>query len=277
LDFAGERNPIRLLNPIASQLSVMRTTLIGSLVANLQYNHARKQPRIRVFEVGRVFLRDPGAADGPLAVAGLRQPLRVGAAACGPALEEQWGEPTRRAVDFFDVKADLEALLAPRVARYEAAAHPAFHPGRSARVLVDGAPAGWVGELHPRWQRKYELPLPAALFELDAAMLEHVPVPRAQVPSRFPPVVRDIAMLFEAGIAAQHILQTIEADRPRIVQQVTIFDIYQGKSLPAGRKSLAFRVVMQDTERTLTDAEADSARDAIIGLLARKFSATLRS
>ena len=276
-DFAGERNPIRLLNPIASQLSVMRTTLIGSLVANLQYNHARKQTRIRVFEVGRVFLRDAGAADGPLVVGGLRQPLRVGAAACGPALEEQWGEATHRAVDFFDVKADLEALLAPRVARYEAAAHPAFHPGRSARVLVDNAPVGWVGELHPRWQRKYELPLPAALFELDTAALEHVPVPRAQVPSKFPPVVRDIAMLFDSGIAAQQILQAIEADRPPIVQQVTIFDLYQGKSLAPGRKSLAFRVVMQHTERTLTDAEADSARDALVGLLTRKFSATLRS
>ncbi|HMA90576.1 MAG TPA: phenylalanine--tRNA ligase subunit beta [Burkholderiales bacterium] len=276
-DFAGEQNPIQLLNPIASQLSVMRTTLIGSLVANLQYNHARKQPRIRVFELGRVFLRDAHAGDGPLAVAGLRQPLRIGAAACGPALEEQWGEPTRRAADFFDVKADLEALLAPRVARFEAATHPAFHPARSARVLIDGAPAGWLGELHPRWQRKYELPQPAVLFEVDAEALAQIPVPRAQVPSRYPPVVRDIAMLFEASIAAQQILATIEADRPPIVQQVTIFDLYQGKNLPPGRKSLAFRVVMQHTERTLTDVEADSARDALVGLLARKFSATLRS
>jgi len=276
-DFSGEHNPIRLLNPIASQLSVMRTTLFGSLVANLQYNHARKQPRIRVFEVGRVFLRDARATEGPLAVGGLRQPLRIGAAACGPALEEQWGEPTRRAIDFFDVKADLEALIAPQVARFEAVAHPAFHPGRSARVLVGGAAAGWLGELNPRWQRKYELPLPAVLFEIDATALEAIPVPRAQVPSKFPPVVRDIAMLFDADIATQQILQAIETDRSPIVQQVTVFDLYQGKSLPPGRKSLAFRVVMQHTERTLTDAEADSARDALVGLLARKFSATLRS
>ena len=276
-DFAGEQNPIRLLNPIASQLSVMRTTLIGSLVANLQYNHARKQPRIRVFELGRVFLPDARAADGPLAVAGLRQPLRVGAAACGPALGEQWGEPTRRAADFFDIKADLEALLAPRAARFDAATHPAFHPGRSARVIVDGTPGGWIGELHPRWQRKYELPQPAVLFEVDVDAFQRVPIPRAQVPSRFPPVVRDIAMLFDARIAAQQILAAIDAGRPGIVQEVTIFDLYQGKSLPAGRKSLAFRVVMQHTERTLTDAEADSARDALVGLLARKFSATLRS
>jgi len=275
-DFAGEANPIRLLNPIASQLSVMRSALIGSLVANLQYNHARKQGRVRVFEVGRVFLRDPLAEDGPLSVAGLRQPIRLGAAAYGPAKEEQWGERAR-GVDFFDVKADVEVLLAPQVARFEAAPHPAFHPGRSARIVVAGAAAGWLGELHPRWQRKYDLPQPAVLFELEAECLQAAPVPQPQVPSKFPPVVRDIAMLFDAAVPARAVLDAIYAEKPPIVQDITIFDLYQGKSLPPGRKSLAFRVVMQHTERTLTDAEADSARDSLVGLLARKFSATLRS
>jgi phenylalanyl-tRNA synthetase beta chain len=275
-DFAGEANPIRLLNPIASQLSVMRSTLLGSLVANLQHNHARKQARIRVFEMGRVFLRDPGAKDGALSVAGLRQPIRVGAAAYGPAYEEQWGERAR-GVDFFDVKADVEALLAPRVARFEGAPHPAFHPGRSARIVVAGAVAGWLGELHPRWQRKYDLPQSAVLFELEAECLQAALVPQAQVPSKFPPVVRDIAMLFDAAVPAQAVLDAMYAEKSPIVQDITIFDLYQGKSLPVGRKSLAFRVVMQHTERTLTDAEADSARDSLVGLLARKFSATLRT
>ena len=275
-DFAGEPNPIRLLNPIASQLSVMRSTLIGSLVANLQYNHARKQTRIRVFEVGRVFLRDPSATDGPLSVAGLRQPMRVGAAAYGPAHEEQWGEAAR-AVDFFDVKADVEALLAPGAARLEAAPHPAFHPGRSARIVLDGSVAGWLGELHPRWQRRYELPQPAVLFELDAEALQRLLIPQPRIPSKFPPVVRDVAMLFDAALPVQAVLDAIYAEKPPIVQDVRIFDLYQGKSLAPGRKSLAFRVVMQHTERTLTDAEADSARDALVRLLARKFSATLRS
>jgi phenylalanyl-tRNA synthetase beta chain len=275
-DFAGEASPIRLLNPIASQLSVMRTNLIGSLVGNLRYNHARRQPRIRVFEVGRVFLRDPAAADGPLSVAGVRQPMRVGAAAYGPAVEEQWGEPARP-VDFFDLKADVEALLAPRVARFEAAPHPAFHPGRSARIELDGRLAGWLGELHPRWQRRYELPQPAVLFELDADTLQQLEIPRPKVPSRFPPVVRDVALLVDSALPAQVLLDAIEAAKPSIVQEVRIFDLYQGESLPNGRKSLAFRVVMQDTERTLTDAEADGAKDALVALLMRKFSATLRS
>jgi len=276
VDFAGEQNPIRLLNPIASQLSVMRTTLIGSLVANLKYNHARKQARIRVFEVGRVFIRDKDAVDGPLSVAGLRQPLRVAAAAYGPALEEQWGEAAR-GVDFFDVKADLEALFAPGVARFQAAPHPAFHPARSARVLVAGAAVGWIGELHPRWQRKYDLANPAVLFEIEAEVLRSTAVPKAVVPSKFPPVVRDVAVLVDAGVPVQELLDAIYAEKPPILQELTIFDLYQGKSLPAGRKSLAFRVVMQHTERTLTDTEADAARDFVIGLLARKFSATLRT
>ncbi|MDA8108724.1 MAG: phenylalanine--tRNA ligase subunit beta [Betaproteobacteria bacterium] len=275
-DFAGEAQPIRLLNPIASQLSVMRSSLIGSLVANLRYNAARKQPRIRAFEVGRVFLRDPAEKDGPLAVAGIRQPLRVAAAAYGAALDEQWGSAPRP-VDFFDVKSDLEALLWPRVPRFEAAAHPALHPGRSARVLLDGEPAGWVGELHPAWQQKYELAQPVALFELEAASLEVAPLPRPSEPSKFPPVVRDIALLVDAGIPVQALLDAIGAQKPAIVRDVTLFDLYQGKNLPEGRKSLAFRVVMQHTARTLTDAEADAARDALVELLARRFSATLRS
>jgi len=275
-DFAGESKPIRLLNPIASQASVMRSSLIGSLVANIRYNHARKLPRIRVFEVGRVFLRDPSAADGALAVAGLRQPMRVGGAAYGPALDEQWASPSR-AVDFYDVKADLEAICAPRSLRFEAAPHPALHPGRSARVRIDGEPAGWVGELHPRWQQKYELPHPVALFELEADCLVAAPLPRLAQPSRFPPVVRDIALLVDAGISAQALLDAAEEERPAIVQELRLFDLYQGPSLPAGKKSLAFRVVMKDTERTLTDTEADSVRDALVGLWGRRLGAILRS
>jgi phenylalanyl-tRNA synthetase beta chain len=275
-DLAGEANPVRLLNPIASQASVMRTTLFGSLIANLRSNHARKLGRIRVFEIGRVYLRDAAAADGPLSVAGLRQPVRVAGAAFGPAFEEQWASPAR-AVDFFDVKADLEAICAPRRLRFESAAHPALHPGRSARVFVEGSPAGWLGELHPRWQQKYELPHPATLFELEAACLTDAPLPRPSQPSKFPPVVRDIALLVDAGVPAQTLLDAVQAEKPAIVQDVGVFDLYQGPSLPPGKKSLAFRVVMQDTERTLTDVEADSARDALVELWGRRFGARLRA
>ena len=275
LDFAGEANPIRLLNPIASQQSVMRSSLIGSLVANLRYNQARKVERIRVFEVGRVFIRDAQAKDGPLAVRGLGQPMRIGAAAYGAALEEQWGAETRP-VDFFDAKADLEALINPLEAQYERAEHSALHPGRSARVLVEGQPAGWIGELHPRWQQKYELAKPVVLFELDAERLQVIPARGFAAPSRYPPVVRDMALFFDSGVPAQAILDAMEAQKPSIVTSIRLFDLYQGQGVPQGRKSLAFRVVMQDTERTLTDAEADAARDALVSLLGQKFAASLR-
>ncbi|HUQ74458.1 MAG TPA: phenylalanine--tRNA ligase subunit beta [Burkholderiales bacterium] len=278
-DFAGETNPVRLLNPIASQQSVMRSSLLGSLVANVRYNQARKVERIRVFEVGRAFVRDAQAAEGPLAVRGVRQPMRIGAAAYGPALDEQWGvvrEEKGRPVDFYDVRSDIEALAAPLGVRFEPAAHPAFHPGRSARVRVDGQAAGWLGELHPRWQRKYELARPTVLFELDTEALEGVRLPPIAAPSKFPPVVRDMALVVDSSVAAQALLDAMESGKPAIVTSLRVFDLYQGPGVPPGRKSLAFRVVMQHTERTLTDGEADAARDQLVGLLEGKFSASLR-
>jgi phenylalanyl-tRNA synthetase beta chain len=268
-DFAGEANPIRLLNPIASQLAV-------SLVSNVTYNLGRKLDRIRVFELGRVFVRDPAATEGTVDVAGVRQPMRLGAIGYGPAIEEQWGASARN-VDFFDLKVDVEALLAPRTARFESAPHPAFHPGRSARVMLDGATIGWIGELHPRWQQKYGLPLAPALFELDLEVLSQTQLPRYHEVSKFPPVIRDRSMEFEDGIPVSAILEEITRNRPPLVQNVRLFDLYRGKGVERGRKSLAFRVVMQDTARTLTDAEADAAMAQLTELLSAKFGAKLRT
>ena len=275
-DLAGNPDPIKLLNPIASHQSVMRSTLLGGLIETIRYNAARKLSRIRVFEVGRAFLRDASVKEGDLAVAGLHQPMRIAAAAFGPADEEQWGIPGR-GVDFFDLKADVEAMVWPRTARFEAATHPALHPGRSARAWVDGEALGWIGELHPRWQARFELPQPVVVFELDATLLQAVPVPHPGQPSRFPSVVRDLAVLVDAERPVQALLDALSAEKPAIVRSVRLFDLYHGKNLPAGRKSLAFRIVMQDTEKTLTDAEADSAIAQMIELLGQRFGATLRS
>jgi phenylalanyl-tRNA synthetase beta chain len=275
-DFSGEANPIRLANPIASQLAVMRSTLAGGLVSNVRYNLNRKLDRIRVFELGRVFLRDPEVKDGELDVAGVRQPNRVGAIAYGPALEEQWGVPGRN-VDFFDVKADVESLLAPRSARFEPASHPALHPGRAARVMLEGRAIGWLGELHPRWQQKYDLPRAPVLFELDTEALCGVAIPQYREISKFPPVIRDRSMDFGESVSAARILAELTQNRPPIVQDIRVFDVYRGGNLGRGRKSLAFRVVMQDTARTLTDAEADAAMAQLTELLSAKFGAKLRA
>lgn len=275
-DFAGETNAIRVINPIASHLAVMRTTLIGGLVSNARSNLSRKLGRIRVFELGRVYLRDRAAKDGDLEVAGVRQPTRVGVLAYGPALEEQWGVPEHN-VDFFDVKADVESLLAPRVAKFERATHPALHPGRAARVLLEGREIGWLGELHPRWQQKYELPLAPVLFELDVEAMSQVALSRYREVSKFPPIVRDLALEFDEDRSAAEVLEEMTRNRPPLVQEIHLFDVFRGGNLGQGRKSLAFRVVMQDTARTLTDAEADAAMAQLIGLLSAKFGAKLRT
>jgi phenylalanyl-tRNA synthetase beta chain len=257
-DLAGNSHPLRLMNPIASQLSVMRSGLIGGLVDKVRYNVNRRLERVRVFEVGRVFLRDPAAPEGPLDVAGIRQPTRIAAIAYGPAADEQWGIPARP-VDLFDVKGDLESLVWPLQARFEPAPHPALHPGRSARVLLGDTPIGWIGELHPRWQHKYELAASLALFEVDAAPLQTLPLPAYREVSRFPPVTRDVSVVFDDSVPVQSILDRLQSARVPGLQAVRLFDVYHGAGIEKGKKSLAFRVLLQDTQKTLTDAEVDLA------------------
>jgi len=275
-DLADNQQPIRLLNPIASQQSVMRSTLVGSLLGTLRYNLARKAEQVRVFELGRVFLRDPAAPDGDRDVAGVRQPMHIAAMACGPAWDEQWGVATR-AVDFFDAKGDVEALVAPKQARFERASHPALHPGRSARILIDGEAAGWIGELHPRWQQKYELPSSPVVFELDLRRLTDRGMPAYREVSKFPPVVRDIAVLVAENVEVRALLEEMDSQREAVVQDIRLFDVYRGKGVGPGEKSLAFRVVMQDTEKTLTDQEADFSMMRLSQALAVRFGAKLRS
>ncbi|TKC81730.1 phenylalanine--tRNA ligase subunit beta [Trinickia terrae] len=283
-DFAGNDNPVRLLNPIASQLSVMRTTLSGSLINVLRHNLNRRAERIRVFEAGRVFLHDPSLKAGELAVEGYAQPKRIGALAYGSVVEEQWGAPSRP-VDFFDVKGDVEALFAPRAARFVKAEHPALHPGRSARIELDGRTVGWIGELHPRWMQKYDLPNAPILFEIDAdALIERsLPVP-AEV-SKFPPVRRDIAVVVDQKIEAQAMLDEMQKalsdEACKSVQRVALFDEFRAKSntsggLGAHEKSLAFRVTLQDTGGTLQDETVDLAVKTLVDRLARVYGARLR-
>ena len=274
-DFAGN-DPIRLRNPIAEQYSVMRGSLFGSLIANLSYNLNRKLDRVRVFEIARVYFRDPNIVDGPLCLAGLRQPIHLGALAYGPAIDEQWGGETRL-VDLFDLKGDIEALLLPRTARFEAATHAALHPGRTAKIFLDGKPIGWLGELHPRLQQKYELPRPPVLFELEIEPLLNQVLPQFQIVSKFPPMTRDISVLVSEATPVQALLDAMNRVRPSAVQGIGLFDLYRGKGVAEGEKSLAFRVVIQDTGRTLTDQEADAIKAGLLYVLTAEFGVKLRA
>jgi len=265
-DFSGNREPIRLRNPIASQMGVMRSSLIGGLVGRLQHNQAHRQPRVRMFEIGCCFGRTGG---------GFAQTERIAALAQGDACSEQWGCAPRPA-DFYDARGDLEALLAPVVPRFEAAAHPAFHPGKAARVLVDGEAIGWLGELHPRWQQKYQVAGPVMAFEVELASALGRPLPSfAEVP-RFPPVRRDIALVVDEGVPAQALFDAAWTAKPGVLLEISLFDVYRGKGLGEGKKSLAFRVLLQDTQKTLTDSEVEAAVTQVVQALQARFGATLR-
>jgi len=262
-----QTNPVRVLNPIASDLDVMRSTLLGGLIDVLRTNANRRQERVRIFEVGRCFLRDGS---------GYAQPLRIGALAAGPALPEQWGA-AKRPVDFFDLKGDIEALAAPLAVTTEAAAHPALHPGRSARVRVAGEPAGWIGELHPRLVRSFELPTAPIVFELDLAQLERLAEPSARPVSKLPVVRRDLAVVLDEAVPVQAVLDALIAVKPPSVDRLALFDVYRGPGVDPGKKSLAILVLIQDTARTLTDAEIDATVAQLLREIQNRFGGTLRS
>jgi len=280
-DFAANTNPIRLLNPIASQMSVMRSSMVGNLIANVRYNLNRKVSRIRLFEIGAVYLRNTIKEDGPLSVAGFEQPKHVAAIAYGPIAEEQWGQATRN-VDYFDVKADLEALLAPKKPTFVKCDHPALHPGRSAFVVLDGKQIGVIGELHPRWQQKYDLPQAPVLFEVEADALQAVGLPMYKEISKFPAVTRDLALVVKQQVGMQELLDVFDAEKAanpacKILQVVVLFDEYRGKGLETDEKSLAFRFTLQDTQTTLQDDLVDAAMNAFVAAAGKHHGAKLRA
>jgi len=201
--------------------------------------------------------------------------MKVGGVAYGDALQEQWGSPARR-VDFHDVKADVEVLLAPRGAQFETATHAALHPGKTARIVRDGMTMGWIGELHPQWQQKYDLPLAPVLFEFDFETLAEGSLPAYNEISKFPPVRRDLAVIVDEDVNYHTIMEALQREPLPIVTEIGLFDVYRGTGIEKGKKSLAFRVLLQDTHKTLTDAEVDSAVSQLIQVLQQHFNAKLR-
>ncbi|OGS83488.1 MAG: phenylalanine--tRNA ligase subunit beta [Gallionellales bacterium GWA2_59_43] len=256
-DLCGNTAPVALKNPIASQMSVMRSSLLGGLVGALRANLARKQPRVRLFEVGGCFAAEAGSYIQHERLAGL---------AYGSTQPEQWGVPAR-GVDFYDVKGDVEALFAPRNLAFRVAQHPASHPGRSARILLDGREIGWVGEMHPQWQQQYDLPQAVVWFEVELPALMQSHVTRAKDISRFPPVRRDLAVLVDEAVDAQSLLDAMRGASAPFVADIGLFDVYRGKGVEQGKKSLAFRVLLQDTQKTLMDSEIEPSVASLVAAL----------
>jgi phenylalanyl-tRNA synthetase beta chain len=268
--FSGITSDLVLSNPISSEMSVMRSSLLPGLVAAVASNISRQRDRVRLFELGKSF---HGSLDKPNEV------VRLAAVACGPAVPEQWGSPSQ-AIDFFDIKSDVEAVL--ELAgnegdfRYEAANYPALQPGQTANILRGETVIGLLGKLHPRIARALELKRDAFVFELDAANALASEVPVAKSISRFPAIRRDVAVIVDDKISGEELVTAAAEAAPDLIRDVRIFDIYKGPGIEAGLKSVAIGLILQETSRTLTDDDADAAQAAAVQKLRDEFDAELR-
>jgi phenylalanyl-tRNA synthetase beta chain len=262
-----------LSNPIASDLSVMRVSLWPGLVRAALENQHRQQDRIRLFEHGTRFEQQKG---------GTREIDTLAALALGPRLPEQWGvsKEMRGPTDFYDVKGDLAALLTatgePDAFVFEAATHPALHPGRAARVLRRGEAVGWLGELHPRVVKARDFTYPPVLFEIDlGAALAVVPTTYREI-SRFPQVRRDLAVVVDESVTLSTLAERVTLAASSLLRSLRIFDVYRGPGLEQGRKSVALGLIFQDISRTLTDDDVERLMASVVADLRENLNARIR-
>ena len=281
---SGNTQAIQVQNPLAEQFAVMRSSLLGGLLHNLKTNLNRKATRVRLFEIGRVFTRNPQISNGPLSVAGIDQPMRIGGLAYGEALTEQWGAAARK-IDFFDIIADVEAILEPLQIVTGAGEHPAFHPGRSAKIFKKEGDQqiaiGMIGELHPKLQQHYGFALAPILFEIDWDGIAQLSLPKLIEPSKFQAAERDLAIVLKAHIPGQQVLDAMLKAAPDIVKEIRIFDEFRPTAerlsgMQLDEKSLAFRVTLSDDTQTLQDLIIENAIKQLLDQVLIQFSAKLR-
>lgn len=265
-----ERQALPLANPISADLSVMRTSLWPGLVAAVLYNQNRQHERLRLFESGLRFRGDPD---------NLEQTPVLAAVIAGSALPEQWGA-TQREVDFFDLKGDLEGVLALGGAadafRFESERHPALHSGQSARIYRGDSPVGWIGALHPGIQDQLELAGRAYVFEVELAAVQAADVPAFTPLSRYPSIRRDLALVVEEHVSHGAVEACVRAAAGDLLQDVVLFDVYQGKGVAEGRRSLGIGLILQAFSRTLTDSDVDGLVTRVVERLGQELNAQLR-
>lgn len=266
---ASEWAPIALANPISADLSVMRQSLWPGLIQALSYNLNRQQDRVRLFEIGRVFNGDKAA---------IEQQLHVGGLIYGDIATEQWADKARK-VDFYDAKADVEALLALAGGEvtFIAEVHPALHPGQSARIMKNGQAIGWLGALHPKLNKPLDINGKVFVFEMQLSAVLAAQVPEFSGVSRYPAIRRDLALVVEQTITVgqiEHCLKSIDSD---ILKAFQLFDVYTGDGVEQGKKSLAIAFRIQHGERTLTDDEVDALMTQIRDNLQSSLGAVIRA
>jgi len=264
----SDSQPIALANPISSEMSVMRSTLWAGLVGAVQYNLSRQQGRIRLFETGLKFIVQDNV---------IKQNNVLSGVVVGDRLQEQWGV-SKEATDFFDVKGDVEALLemSEVEAEFSTERHSALHPGQTAAILVEGVRIGWLGCIHPRLAQKFEIPRKTYLFELKLDVLLKGRLPTFEKLSRFPSIRRDLAIVVNVETPTGALCDSINQQAGSLLQDLLVFDVYQGSGIESGRKSVAFGLILQDSSRTLTDMDVDSVITVITSRLEKQFGATLR-
>lgn len=265
-----ERNGIRLANPISADMSVMRTSLWPGLLQTARYNQARQQSRVRIFESGLRFVRQGDEIIQTPGLAGL---------VSGERLPEQWGS-SGDAVDFFDMKADLEALLsltgAPEAFSFMTAPHPALHPGQSALIRYGDRPVGRMGMLHPELEKRLDLGGATFLFEVDLDVIGKGRLPGFESLSKYPSIRRDIAIVVDESVSFEAIRNAIRETAGKIVKDIRPFDVYTGVNIDSGRKSVALGLILQEKSHTLTDLEVDEVIKAVLDRLSDQFDAKLR-
>lgn len=280
-ELVGNPNPIKLLNPISSQMSVLRTSLFGSLLQVLKFNQDRRASRVRVFEIGRVFLRDDTVHSSDTTVEGFDQPLRLSGLASGASDVPGWGSK-ERSVDFYDVKGDIESLLYPLCPVFVPCQHPALHPGRCAQVLIDGRVIGFVGELHPKWRQSYELALAPVLFELALTPVLSRLVPGFKSVPKFQAVERDIAVWVDERMTHDELMAAIwAAPVDGSLRDAMLFDIYRPKSADTSsgnsdKKSVAVRLTLNSADSALTEVQIDAVVSCIVATLHDRVGARQR-
>lgn len=267
---SGQEPALLLENPISSEMAVMRSSLWTGMLGVAALNLSRQQDRVRLFEIGNTF---HGRSDQS------KEVLRVAGLAIGPALPEQWGAKAK-AVDFFDIKSDLVSILgltgAVEAFEFKTAEHNALQPGQVAAIERDGIQVGVIGKLHPTVAREFDIRRDVFVFELDFASAFSAPVATASIISRYPSIRRDIAVIVPENVAAEALKNSIIDAVPDLVRRVLVFDIYRGPGIEAGLKSVALGLILQETSRTLTDHDADSAMQLAVRKLQQDFGAKLR-
>ena len=264
----GNLNPIQLQNPIASQMSTMRSSLWGSHLEVLTYNLNRQVSRLNIFEIAQTFQGAKKDFIETEVISGLSY---------GSFLPEQWADEIRE-IDFYDMKAHVEALTSKSLTFKRSDKTPlALHPGQSAEVFLEGQSIGWVGKLHPKWQQHFSLPKAPFIFELKIEKLLEDKAFKYEDISKFLPVRRDIAIVVDESVEVDSILDAVFKAKIPFLNRMALFDLYQGKGIAENKKSVAFLILMQDTSKTLVDSEADSSVSKIVELLEKQFGATLRN